>query len=434
MPTAESPNALNPDDPKARPRILLSAYAVDPRDGSESMLGWQRSVQAARFFDTWVICAPHESRDGIEGYFAKHGPIDHLEVVYVPKPAWMEAMEHVPGLYYLSYNLWQRRAGRVAERLQSEIGFDVVHQVSMCGYREPGYLWKLDAPFVWGPVGGTQDYPTRFIRMAGLLGGTKEVVRTTLNRLTLRYSRRVRLAAAKATELRAANTTVARDLGRALQREDIEVMLETGAPDEHARRLRGQGGANDQLRIFWAGELRAFKALPQLLDALSLVPPDVDWHLAVAGDGPERGRWMRYATKRGLSGRIQWLGWVPFAEMQDHFRGADLFIFTSLRDTSGNVVLEALSAGTPVIGPDHQGVGDMVDETCGFLVPVTTYPAMVAAYRDAIVQLSSDREWLGRLSEGARYRADHYSWNRQGERMRDLYNDVVARSSGAGAK
>ena len=49
------------------------------------------------------------------------------------------------------------------------------------------------------------------------------------------------------------------------------------------------------------------------------------------------------------------------AQMQS----AELFCFTSLRDTSGNVVLEALAAGVPVVCFDHQGAGDMVSDAVG---------------------------------------------------------------------
>lgn len=427
MSNPDTPETLS--SPKRRPRILLSAYTVDPMGGSESMVGWQRCVQAARYFDTWVVCAPDVSREGIDEYVAEHGPIDNLEIVYVAKSKLLETLERIPGLFYMSYNLWQRRARRAAERLDKRVHFDLIHQVNMCGYREPGYLWKLDAPFVWGPIGGTQNYPTRFLRHAGIVGGSREAVRTVLNLLTMRWSRRVRHAAARASALRAANTTVARDLAKILDRERVDVMLEVGAPavtQSLEPRHRRDGEA---LRLLWAGEFRAFKALPQLLDALSALPHEVDWHLTVAGDGPERARWRRHTQDLGLDDRVVWLGWIPHAEMQDQFLDADLFVFTSLRDTTGSVVLEALASGTPVLAPAHQGVGDVVNRDCGVLVPVTTYPAMVSAYRDAIDRLCNDPDLLMGLSEGARRRADYYSWQRQGERMRDVYNDVLTRAT-----
>jgi glycosyltransferase involved in cell wall biosynthesis len=411
-----------------RPRVLLSAYAIDPTGGSEEMVGWQRSVQSARFFDTWVVCAPHISREGIEGYMEEHGAIPGLEIVYVEKSRWLMILERVPGLFYLSYNLWQREAYKVARRLEREIGFDLVHQVNYCGYREPGYLWKLEAPFVWGPIGGTQNYPTRLLRQAGPIGGLREVARTCLNQITMRFSRRVRLAARRASALRAANRSIAHDLGRALEREDLPVMLEVGAPPVTDRDPMEMGNDADAgpLRILWAGEFRAFKALPHLLDALAGLPDDVEWVLTAAGDGPETGRWRKYAQRLGIDDRITWLGWVSHDLMEEQFSSADLFLFTSLRDTTGSVLLEALAAGTPVVAPDHQGAADVVTDSCGIKVPVTSTDEIVEGYRGAIARLAGDRALLAELSRGAVERAGYYSWERQGERMRDIYAQVIS--------
>ena len=415
---------------KRRARILLSAYAVDPTAGSEEMVGWQRSVEASRYFDTWVICEPDISKAGIDGHIAAEGSIPSLEFVYVPRTTVIRILQRVPGLFYLGYNLWHRKAYAAAQRLHASIGFDLVHQVNYVGYREPGYLWRLDTRFVWGPVGGTQNFPLRLIRVAGFVGGLREIVRSALNTVTLRFSRRVRLAAAKARPLWAANHTVARDLGRALKRPSIPVMLETGAPtslEPNAPHLR-----TGPVQLLWAGECKAFKALPMLLDALATLPSHVDFDLAVVGDGPERHRWERHAGRLGLADRVRWLGWVPHREMVGHYRAADVFVFTSLRDTSGNVVLESFAQGVPVVAPDHQGAGDMVTHDCGILVPVTTSRAMVRAYQDAIVTLATDDVLLDRLRTGATERAAHYSWRRQGERMRDGYLGALADGAAEG--
>ena len=80
--------------------------------------------------------------------------------------------------------------------------------------------------------------------------------------------------------------------------------------------------------------------------------------------------------------------------MSNLFFESDVFVFTSLRDTTGSVVLEALAAGVPVVAPDHQGVGDVVNDDCGVLVPVTDYGSMVDGYRAAILRLATSTDEL----------------------------------------
>ncbi len=127
-------------------------------------MGWNRALQAARFFPTWVICDEALNRAPIERYLANHGQIENLNFVFVPPSRWETRLRKLPGTFYPSYNMWHRRAFRIAQRLHEELQFDTIHQLNLCGFREPGYLWKLDAPFIWGPIGGGQNYPWRFLQ------------------------------------------------------------------------------------------------------------------------------------------------------------------------------------------------------------------------------------------------------------------------------
>jgi len=199
---------------RRRPRVLLSAYACSPERGSESAVGWNRAVQSARHFDTWVICERHWCEAAVGRHRQRHGEIPGLHFEFLPQKPWERKIGQIPGAWYLVYNLWQRRAYRVARRLHARIGFDLVHHLTCCGFREPGYLWKLDVPFVWGPVGGTQNYPWRFLPAAGACGALSEAARNVLNNLQLRRSPRVRRAARKAAVLLAANSSNQRDMAR----------------------------------------------------------------------------------------------------------------------------------------------------------------------------------------------------------------------------
>lgn len=408
--------------PPGPPRLLLIAYGCSPFRGSEPGVGWQRALGAAAAYDTWVICEGRESRPDIERYLAEHGPIANLHVEFVSLTPWQHALTRVPGLYYLAYHLWHRRAFAVARRLHGERAFGLVHQVTLCGYREPGYGRRLGVPFVWGPVGGTQNYPWRLLGTAGLPGAARELARSVMNTLQRRLDVRVRRAVRTADVLLAANSTVARDLAP-LRGCALPVVLETGVAPAVNGTARPR--PHDPFRVFWCGELRAHKALPLLLRALATVPAGHRFELRVAGSGPERRRWERLTQRLGLAAQVTWLGQLTHADTLRQYRSADALVFTSLRDTSGNVVLEALAAGVPVIGFDHQGVHDMVTPACGITVPVTNTDGAVTGLRDALIALASDHERWRRLACGAVARAAYYAWPAQHERMRDEYRRLL---------
>jgi glycosyltransferase involved in cell wall biosynthesis len=412
-----------------RARVLQVAYACGPGRGSEPGAGWHRAVEAARSFDVWVICEGREFAGPIRRYLESHGPIPGLEFAFVFKRGYEECLQRIPGLYYLVYNLWQRRAFREAERLHGQVGFDLVHQVNLSGYREPGYLGKLDAPLVWGPVGGTQNYPWRFLPEAGPLGAVVEALRNVVNGLQLRLSWRVGSAARKAAAVLASSSTNRRDLGRALGIEAL-VLSDVGIEEIFGREVvvgAKDPGRPPSLRVLWCGELSPRKALSLLIKALARLPKDVPYELRVAGDGRLRSRWQRLARRTGVAAHTQMLGKLPRPEVLNHYRWADVYVFTSLRDTTGTVVLEALASGLPVICLDHQGAHDFVTEQCGIKIPLSTPGQVVGDLRDAIVALARDPDRRRELSAGAVARAEEYLWSRNGERLAAIYRQMLVR-------
>lgn len=408
---------------RRRARIVMIAYACSPDRGSENFVGWNRAVQAGRFADTWVICEGRECEAEIEQYIAAHGPVPGVRFVVVPLSDFQSRLQQLPGCYYRAYRLWHRAAFAVARQLHAKHSFDLAHQVNMVGYREPGYLWQLGIPFVWGPIGGTQNFPVRFLPILRPLDAAKELLRNVVNSLQLRFSRRVRLAARAASKVLAANSTNQVDLAHSCG-VDVVRMLETGVSNI-VREPSTTRGKRDAFRILWSGMLEPRKALRLLLDALAKLPANLKWQLRVVGDGPLRAASMRRAEALGINDRIEWLGWLPLADAIKQYDWADVFAFTSLRDTSGNVVLEAMSRGVPVVCADHQGMADIVTPESGIKIPVHSPKQLISDFSEALRRLSRDELLCSQLGEGARQRAEHYLWSKQGDRMATVYRDVL---------
>ncbi len=108
-------------------------------------------------------------------------------------------------------------------------------------------------------------------------------------------------------------------------------------------------GANKRpkqpLRILWSGVLERRKALQLLIMALSKLQDSFPYELRILGDGPLKKRWQRLAQRFGVESHFKWMGWLPHKGAMAQYDWADVFVFTSLRDTCGTVVLEALSHG-----------------------------------------------------------------------------------------
>ena len=383
---------------------------------------------AADSCDVTVLSGPGASSDELtQRAIAERGTNEGLRFVQVQHDRLSGMFCSTASLYYLGYRHWNRLALRVARQLHAAEPFDLTHQINFCGYREPGLLWKLGLPFVWGPLGGTQYYPMRFVGVLDPLSAGKELFRNMLNWWQLRYCKRVQGAAKAASVVMAATTTGQRHLKQGLGIETTR-QLETGL-DCQVGPPRHPCDPNKPLRILWAGRLRAWKAFPLLVRALAILPKTTPFELRVLGSGPCKAAWQRMTERAGIADRMEWIEWPAYRETLPHYRWADAFAFTSLRDTSGTGLIESLAAGTPIVGVDHQGAADVMTSDCAIRTPVTTPAAAAQAIADALEELAANSDQWLQLSRGAQQRAAEFDWQLRSDSTRQLYRQALATTS-----
>jgi glycosyltransferase involved in cell wall biosynthesis len=408
---------------EARPVLLLIAYECGPNRGSQAYAGWARVLQAAREFDLHVLVSA-ESLHCIALYLEEN-PMAGVQFHTPPEDALYRQLRRAPRSLIserLVYQRWQWLAYRLAQQLHRTHCFSLVHHVNLSTIHEPGYAWQLGIPFVWGPVGDTEEFPETFLANLPRRERLKERARNLSNQLALR-NRRVQKAGRGAAVLLAANTTIQRDCEHAFER-PAELLLDTAlytSTQPNPVKFHAPGPLN----ILWSGEFTTRKALPILLEALANLGHEVDYRLRVLGKGPLEAEWMSLARQLGLGNRCTFLGQLPLADAMAEFEWAHLLVFTSLRDTSGNVVLEALGHGVPVLCFDHQGVADIVNPNCGIKLPVTHPAHAIELMSNCVRALAHDRPRLVRLSSGASARARNFLWAENGARVNSIYRRLA---------
>ena len=181
--------------------------------------------------------------------------------------------------------------------------------------------------------------------------------------------------------------------------------------------------SGDRLELVWAGRLEHRKALPIVLEALAALPKPFPVRLRVAGHGPLDAEWKALAATLGVAEKVEFLGLVDRPGMDALMDSAHALAFSSLRDSFGTIVMEALTRGRPVITLDHQGVGSAVPPTAAIKIPVTTPAETVQAYAGGIRQMADAAQWQ-RLSRGAQAYAEDQGWLKRALDMTECYRQV----------
>lgn len=406
-------------------RILLSAYACAPHRGSEGGLGWNWARILSIRHQVHVLTAD-TSRDDIEAELLRH-PNPRLHFHFVPD-SWRNTSAWPLGAGWAHQRLWQRRAYRQALRLCAAHTFDLTHHVSYSTWRAPPLIGRLNVPFVWGPIGGGQSVPPGFRRTLGLRGSIRESIRS-LSQHLIRFDPLVLETLERATVILAANSSTLDFLPRRV-RSKTELMLETGidVPKDVHFRAESQGA----LQLLWVGYCVPLKGLPLLLESMRLLRDRVPVRLTVIGDGPERRRWARMAEDWGLVNQVTFLGALPYGETQKHYARADVLVFTSLRDTSGNVVLEAMRSGLPTIVLDWAGPRDIVSDECGIKITPRSPEQVAREMADAVIGLYRDPTRRRAMGEAGLLRTrQKFSWTGKSLEIERIYGEALARFSRA---
>ncbi len=409
-------------------KILVSAYACSPYQGSEPGVGWGFVQALAQRHELWVIVEEEKFRSDIQHYLERNpGFSDRVHFRFLRKKRNRLLRKIWPPSYYWYYRRWQKDALQLAAGLHAEVGFDLVHQLTMVGYREPGYLWKLHIPFVWGPVGGMGLFPWGFLIQLGFHGALYYLGYNLLNLGQVLVMRRPRNAARLAGP--GLITATAENLRWASKYWHCSstLMCEVGVPAVHAVDVPARG-PDTPLRIVWSGLHIARKGLPLGLKALKLLPPGIDWELHVLGQGPNTDAWRRLCERLGMQARCRFHGWIPRDRALEVMAGAHVLLITSLRDLTSTVALEGMSCGLPVVCLDHCGFSSLIDEGCGIKVTVRHPTKTIREWSQALEKLARDEQQRQSMGRVALHRVREHVWSHKALLLEGVYQRVLTHS------
>jgi 1,2-diacylglycerol 3-alpha-glucosyltransferase len=187
----------------------------------------------------------------------------------------------------------------------------------------------------------------------------------------------------------------------------------------------------DAYILLFVGRLGKEKNIEFLLKVMNKLKNYPKIYLLIVGDNPDKrvtNNLKEEAKKLNIEDRVIFTGYLDYHKVIEAYYSSDIFVFSSLTETQGLVVLEALTAGLPVIALEDEAIADFVkDEINGFLIPFKTsnIEESIILFSNKVIELLENHDLYKKLSENAINSAQNFSVQKINKRLLDLYNNLI---------
>ena len=405
---------------KVKHNILINAYAIGPNRGSELGTGWNWVTNIAKSYNVYLIAeAAYKNDILIETNKLVYKENLHYYFIDIGDKTRKICNNQGDWRFYLYYRIWQKQALNIARKICTEVKIDLLHQLNMSGYREPGLMWKIkEIPLIWGPISGFGTIPFSYIRTFPLKQTIVYTLKNIINNLQY-YLPNIQKSINHSSALIAANSESERILKK-FRKSGVYMINETGSKviddivDIKAKSNQAV------FKICWIGKDVPRKALGL---ALKVIQKTANDNFEINIVGIDTNQYLNYQACHAAN--IINHGILSHQDSQRILASSHVLLFTSLHEGTPHVVLEAISHGVPVICHDCYGQGNVVNSKCGIKIPLKNPENSIIQFAKAINLLSSNRILQYELAKGALIQSKEITWEKNNEKMMKIYVEVL---------
>ncbi len=403
--------------------ILVTTYAINPYKGSEDGMGWNFILQIARHHKVYAITREN-NKAKIDKYIQEN-PSElyaNITFLYFDLPYWMRFWKKGGRGALLYYWMWQK--GIVNFIKKQTIEFDIVHNLNFHNDWTPSYLWKLNKPFVWGPIGHHPTIPSKYMKYYSY----KENIKNKLTWWTKIYFWKFSISLNKtlrnATHIICMNSSVVQVLPGLKNK--YTIMPSVASEDFGWNNTIHE----NKFKLISAGRLVPLKGFDLTIRSFSHFLQNISENeksniiLRIIGSGPELNNLKTLCDKLNINEYVEFIPWIERNDLIQEYQSSSIFIFPS-HEGAGMVISEALSFGLPIICLDNFGPGEFINETCGFKIKSNSYEDTIMQLAESINNLYTNKQLVNSMRQSAR---DNYllnfKWDNRGDKLRDIYEKL----------
>lgn len=396
--------------------ILYIAYSCDPYKGSEDQIGWNIPFEASKTNKVFVI-TKIEQKESIKKY-CNENSFRNVIFYYVDIPHYLKRMFIGP-FYSARFMFWMKEARRLAKTLCESNKIDIIHQITPIELRAIGEFGSIsDAKYIVGPLGGGVKIPKVLYRYAH----SKIVIEKFRELMNTLYSIKYRcFETLKQVDCFLFSNEETKSYFEGING-DIISELGIDAFDPNDNQI-----VNNEKWIFLViGRLVYIKGHEFLFRVLEDLPQNLKYEVRIIGEGPyEKYLKSIVAKSRVLSEHVVFCGRMSYADVKAEYSKANALIHPSIRDNSGNVLIEALSCGKPVIAMNAFGSKVILNSQNAWLYEGKTEQELAESFKNCIIECITNEEMYCSKCKNASLTAVKYTWNKKYKTYETYYNAML---------
>ena len=400
--------------------VLMVAYACEPNESSEPGVGWNFSQKISNFMNVTLITRSN-NQENIETVPNNAG----INYLYYDLPTSITKLKKkIPFGLQLYYILWQTGAYFEARRLiNEEKKYDIFHHLTFGMTKMVPPIFLIKIPSVWGPIGGGDVIPYRFLKGGGLKPYLTEFVYRTMHQLS-NYSIFSYMARKNVDAIIFRNSSIMENFPKSgcSNRRTFSETASVLSPKIVEEKI-----VDGELRILCIGRMIQSKGYSYALKGFkNFLDKGGKGKVIFLGKGPEEENLKAYVNNNNLNEHVIFKGFVSSEEVELELQQSHVLLHPSFREGGSWAIMEAMSYGLPVVCFNASGPKDMVTDKCGLLIDLESPSQVEEDLGLGLHRLLNDSELFNTLSQNAKERIiNEYSWDIRAKEMKEVYKELL---------
>jgi glycosyltransferase involved in cell wall biosynthesis len=418
----------------SRIKVLIIAEAANPEWASVPLVGWSHALALSKICQTHLV-TQIRNKENIERFGWSEGvEFTSINTEKLATPIYKLSQLIRGGnnlgwtintaLQSLIYPYFERCIWKQFKKSLKLGNYDIVHRITPVSPTAPSFLAKklkdIGIPFVVGPLNGGVAWPKEFPEMQKKekewLNNIRNCYKLLPGYRSLRNNASAIVCGSKAT-LEQMPVNIKHKL----------IYQPENAIDIERFSLKNSLCNEKHLKLAFVGRLVPYKGCDMAIEAIAELAKAGKVTFDIYGNGPEEQKLTKIIKNLKLENYVTLHGFVPNTQLQEKLVNADMFLFPSIREFGGGVVLESMALGLIPIVLDYAGPAELVDEQCGYLIPMNERAHVIKSIGSTITEIVKNKDLLIEKRINAIRKVDEFfTWQRKAEQDLLIYKWLIS--------